>query len=117
MIDREAKLPITQQCALLDLSRSGVYYKAVPISTKDLELMRQIDKIHLAWPFYGSRKIRDELWDRCYDVGRDRVRRLMRLMGTEALYVKPNISKAHHKTKSLSCYGRGLFVRHNFYPH
>jgi putative transposase len=62
MIDREARLPITQQCALLDLCRSGVYYKAVPISAKDLELMRQIDKIHLAWPFYGSRKIRDELW-------------------------------------------------------
>jgi len=56
---------------------------------KDRELMRQIDEIHLAYPFYGSRKIRNELWARGYEVGRDRVRRLMRLMGIEALYVKP----------------------------
>ncbi len=75
MIDKNAKLPITQQCKMLGLSRSGVYYKPVPINPKDLELMRQIDEIHLSCPFYGSRNIRDELWDRGYDVGRDRVRR------------------------------------------
>ncbi len=57
--------------------------------------MRQIDEIHLAYPFYGSRQIRNELWARGYDVGRDRVRRLMRLMGIEALYVKPRLSLAH----------------------
>jgi putative transposase len=51
--------------------------------------MRQIDRIHLLYPFYGSRNIRNELWARGYDVGRDRVRRLMRRMGVEALYVKP----------------------------
>ncbi len=67
MNDKEAKLPIKQQCALLNICRSGVYYQAVPISEKDLELMRQIDEIHLKWPFYGSRKIRDELWVRGYD--------------------------------------------------
>jgi len=43
--------------------------------------MRQIDEIHLAYPFYGSRKIRDELWSKGYDVCRDKVRRLMRRMG------------------------------------
>ena len=60
-----------------------------------MELMRQIDEIHLAYPFYGSRKIRNELWARGYDVGRDRVRRLMLRMGIEALYVKPRLSLAH----------------------
>ncbi len=95
MIDKEDNLPVTRQCTLLDLSRSGVYYHPVPLSAKDRELMRQIDEIHLAYPFYGSRQIRNELWARGYDVGRDRVRRLMRLMGIEALYVKPRLSLAH----------------------
>ena len=96
MIEPELREPsISRQCQLLSLSRSSFYYKPVPISTEDLELMRQIDEIHLAYPFYGSRKIRDELWAKGYDVGRDRVRRLMRRMGIEALYVKPRLSLAH----------------------
>ncbi len=60
-----------------------------------MELMRQIDEIHLELPFYGSRKIRNELWARGYNIGRDRLRRLMRRMGVEALYVKPRLSLAH----------------------
>ena len=62
MINKEVRLPITRQCKLLELSRSGVYYTPVPVSAKDLELMRQIDEIHLQYPFYGSLKIRNELW-------------------------------------------------------
>jgi putative transposase len=54
MIDREDKLPVTCQCEILDLSRSAIYYKSVPLSEKDMALMRQIDEIHLAYPFYGS---------------------------------------------------------------
>ena len=88
MIDKGDKLPVTRQCDLLDLSRSFVYYTPTPLSAKEMELMRKIDEIHLAYPFYGSRKIRNELWAKGYDVGRDRVRRLMRRMGIEALYAK-----------------------------
>ena len=95
MIDKGDKLPVTWQCDLLDLSRSVVYYTPAPLSAKDMELMRQIDEIHLAYPFYGSRKIRDELWARGHEIGRDRVRRLMRRMGIEALYVKPKLSASH----------------------
>lgn len=95
MIDQEDKVSVTRQCDLLDLSRSGFYYKPVPLSAQEIELMRQIDEIHLALPFYGSRKIRDELHSRGNDVGRDKVRRLMRRMGIEALYVKPKLSLAH----------------------
>jgi len=47
---------VTRQCELLELSRSGFYYTPVPVSAKDMELMRQIDEIHLMYPFYGSRK-------------------------------------------------------------
>jgi putative transposase len=95
MIRKGDKIPVTRQCDILDLSRSGVYYTPAPLSAKEMELMRKIDEIHLATPFYGSRKIRDELWAKGYDVGRDRVRRLMRQMGIEALYVKPRLSLAH----------------------
>lgn len=95
MIDKEDALPVTRQCEILELSRAGIYYTPVPFSAKDIELMRQIDEIHRMCPFYGSRKIRNELWDRGHDVGRDKVRRLMRRMGVEALYVKPRLSLAY----------------------
>ena len=95
MIDKEDELSVTRQCEILELSRSGIYYMPVPVSAKDMELMRQIDEIHLMYPFYGNRKIRNELWAKGYDIGRDRVRRLMRKMGVEALYVKPRLSLAN----------------------
>ncbi len=95
MIDKEDALPVTRQCEILELSRSGIYYTPAPLSAMDIELMRQIDEIHLLYPFYGSRKIRNELWDKGYIIGRDRVRRLMRRMGIEALYVKPKLSLPH----------------------
>ena len=95
MIDRVDKLPVKRQCEILELSRSGIYYNPVPLSAIDMELMRQIDEIHLLYPFYGSRNIRNELWAKGYNLGRDRVRRLMRRMGIEALYIKPRLSSAH----------------------
>ncbi len=97
MIDKEDKVPVTRQCELLDLNRSGVYYKAVPLRVAEVELMRQIDEIHLLYPFYGSRNIRNELWSRGYKVGRDKLSRLMRRMGIEALYVKPKLSWVNPK--------------------
>ena len=93
MIDKEDKLPITRQCEMLDLNRSGVYYKPVPLSAMETDLMRQIDEIHLLYPFYGSRNIQNELCSRGYKAGRDKVRRLMRRMGIEALYIKPKLSR------------------------
>lgn len=120
MIDRKDKLPVTRQCSLLDLSRSGIYYQPVPLSAKDLALMRQIEEIHLVYPFYGSRKIRNELWSRGYDIGRDRVRRLMRRMGIEALYIKPRLSLAHSEHKARSCDYQsqpGMDGRYNVHSH
>jgi len=75
-----------------------------------MQLMRQIDEIHLAYPFYGSRKIRDELWAKGHDVGRDRVRRLMRRMGIEALYVKPRLSASHPEHVKYPYLLRGLAI-------
>ena len=101
---------MTRQCEILELCRSSLYYEPVPISPKELELMRQIDEIHLMYPFYGSRKIRDELWAKGYNVSRGRVRRLMRKMGIEALYVKPRLSLAHPDHGKYPYLLRGLKI-------
>ena len=85
MIDRTHSLPMTRQCQLLDINRSSVYYQPTGVSDEDLRLMRLIDEIHLKRPFYGSRRIRDDLQDLGHQVNRKRVQRLMRQMGIMAL--------------------------------
>jgi putative transposase len=110
MIDKDDSLPVTRQCEILDLSRSGVYYNPVPLRAIDVELMRQIDEIHLLYPFYGSRKIRTELLAKGYNIGRDRIRRLMRRMGIEALYVKPRLSICHRGHAKYPYLLRGLEI-------
>jgi putative transposase len=92
MIDRGGKVSVKRQAQLLDLSRSSVYYQARPISERDLGLMRRIDELHLEAPFYGSRKLAEQLKREGHDVGRRHVRTLMRRMGIEALYRKPRTS-------------------------
>jgi putative transposase len=95
MINREHTLPLLQQCHILSLSRSGIYYVPVPVSDKDRQLMRLIDEIHLEEPYLGTRGIRNELWNKGHKIGRSHVRTLMRKMGVEALYRKPRLSKPH----------------------
>jgi putative transposase len=95
MIDRTHELSVSRQCQLLEIGRSSYYYQAVPVSQADVDLMRLIDEIHLKYPFYGSRKVREELKDRGFKVGRGHVRTLMRKMGIEALYQKPRLSEPH----------------------
>lgn len=93
MIDRSHPLPITTQAHLLDLSRSSVYYRPVGVNERDLALMAAMDKIHLEFPFYGSRRIRGELKDCGFSVGREHVATLMRQMGIEPLFPKRRLSK------------------------
>jgi putative transposase len=93
MIDRQNRLPVTRQCQLLSLNRSTVYYQSKSTSDEDLKLMRRIDEMHLKRPFYGSRRIRDWLWEEGYDINRKRVQRLMRQMGITALYPKKGTSR------------------------
>jgi putative transposase len=99
MIDRNHELPVKRQAKLLDLSRSSVYYKPVPLSDADLVLMHRIDRLHLKYPFAGSRMLRDLLRAEGFAVGRDHVRTLMKRMGVEALYRRPRTTKpgAGHK--------------------
>jgi putative transposase len=92
MIQGAHELAKTRRCELLGLARSTAYYRAESVSESDLQLMRLIDEIHLEYPFYGSRRICDELDTRAYRVNRKRVQRLMREMGIRALYPRPRTS-------------------------
>jgi putative transposase len=93
MIDRTHELPLTRQARVLKLSRSGLYYRPRPVSAADLAVMRRIDKLHLDHPFAGSRMLRDLLNAEGVKIGREHVRTLMKKMGIEALYRRPNTSK------------------------
>ena len=83
----------TRRCELLDVARSTAYYRPEPVSEEDLVLMRLIDAIHLRLPFYGSRRIRDELEAHGQRVNRKRIQRLMRQMGLRALYPRRRTSQ------------------------
>ena len=91
MIDlKRPRLSVVRQCALLQLNRSSVYYRPVPESEGNLELMRLIDAQFLETPYYGSRQMTRHLRRLGHDVGRKRVRRLMATMGLRAIYQKPH---------------------------
>ena len=84
---------VFRQCQLLGLARSTLYYQPRGISEKDLELMRRIDEQFTSTPFYGSRRIREWLRSVGYEVSRKKVIRLMRMMGLQAIYPKPKLSR------------------------
>jgi putative transposase len=87
-------LSVTQQCELLGLPRSSYYHVPTPEPEENLRLMRVIDETYLAYPFFGSRQMARWLRRQGHRVNRKRVQRLMRLMGLEAIYQKPNLSRA-----------------------
>lgn len=95
MIDRDHELPIKRQAQLLGISRGSVYYHQEPVSEEDLRLMRRIDELHLEHPFAGSRMLRDLLRTEGVEVGRRHVSTLMKRMGLQALYRRPNTSRKH----------------------
>lgn len=94
MIDPEhRKLPLTRQCRLIGLARSTAYHRPRKGADKDAELRNRIDELYTKWPFFGTRQMRDMLRREGWNVGRKRVRRLMRIMGLEAQCPKPNLSR------------------------
>ena len=94
MISPEHKLSIVKQAAALRISRSSVYYTPPPLSDAELWVMRKLDELHLEFPFAGSRMLRDLLSQSGLLAGRRHVRTLMRRMGIDALYRRPNTSRA-----------------------
>lgn len=93
MIDRNHELSVSRQAKILGISRGSVYYLPQPASVADLALMRRIDELHLDYPFAGSRMLQGLLNAEGHEVGRLHVRTLMRKMGIETIYRRPNTSK------------------------
>lgn len=95
MVERKhPRISVKQQCRLLSIHRSGLYYKPLGESSLNLHLMRRIDEHFLRYPFKGTRRMTDWLQEEGYDVSRKRVQALYRKMGLRTIYPKPNLSKA-----------------------
>ncbi len=102
MIDIGSPLSIQRQCQLLDIARSSYYHgiKARTESAENLAIMLEMDKLHLEYPYFGARRLLVHLPDTYKGLNIKRIRRLMRLMGIEAIYPEPKTSlaeKAHQK--------------------
>jgi putative transposase len=110
MIEPSHALSVVRQCALLDLSRSSVYYTPQPVSASDLAWMRRIDELHLNHPFAGARMLRDLLVQEGLSVGRRHVATLMKKMGLEALYRRPTTSRKHPQNPVFPYLLRGLDI-------
>ena len=90
MINRDrTDLSLTKQCKLLKISRSSLYYTPVGVNAETLELMNEIDRVFTKYPFFGSRQIAAYLPRNGFHAGRHRVRRLMGIMGLQAIYKRP----------------------------
>ena len=103
-------LSLSRQCEVLSISRSSLYYKPKGESAETLALMRRIDELFLRYPFYGSRQMVRHLWRDGIRVGRHRVRRLMRLMGLQAVYRAPRTSQPHPEHRIYPHHLKGLAI-------
>jgi putative transposase len=110
MIDRQHDLPITKQAEVLCISRGSVYYLPRPVPEADLAIMRRLDRLHLEFPFAGSRMLRGFLAAEGCKIGRRHVKTLMRRMGIEALYRRPRTTKPEPGHKIYPYLLRGVQV-------
>jgi len=111
MIGRDhPDLSLSRQCQVLAISRSSFYYAPKGESVENLALMRRIDELFLKYPFYGSRQMVRQLHREGLCIGRHRVRRLMRLMGLEAIYQPPRTSDPHPEHRVYPYLLKGLAI-------
>ena len=110
LIERGGPLSLSRQCTLLGVSRSSQYYRPKGERAENLALMRRLDELHMAYPFYGSRQLMRHLRREGVTAGRHRIRRLMRLMGMEATYRRPRTSVASPEHRVFPYLLRGLTI-------
>src|SRR3984957_7176316 len=110
MIDRAHDLPITRQAEALNISRGSVYYLPRPVSEADLVIMRRLDRLHLEFPFAGSRMLRGLLVAEGCKIGRRHVKTLMRRMGIQALYRRPRTTRPEPGHKIYPYLLRGMEI-------
>src|SRR6202521_3082576 len=112
MIDRAHDLPLTKQAETLNISRRSLYYVPELVRPADLALMRQMDELHLEFPFYGSRMMRDPLAADGSKVAPRHDTTLKRKVGIEATYRRPSTSKSAQGQKIFPYLLRGLKIDH-----
>lgn len=110
MVERGGPLSLSRQCGLLGVGRAALYREPAGESEATLALMRRIDELYMDHPFYGSRQMARHLRREGVAAGRHRIRRLMRLMGLEAVYRKPRTSEPHPEHRVYPYLLRGVEV-------
>ena len=108
LIPGSSELSVRQQCKLLELNRSGLYYVTTGESDYNIMLMNKLDEQYTKTPFYGVEKMTEYLASIGYRVNVKRVRRLLREMGLEAIYPKPNLSKLNPAHKVFPYFLRNV---------
>jgi putative transposase len=99
LLEKGSGLSLRRQCELLEFSRSVLYYKAKPLGDAELVTLNLVDEIYTEHPYFGTRRMIEELGDYGINVGRQLVRKFYRLLGLEAVYPKANLSKRNHEHK------------------
>jgi putative transposase len=113
MVERKnTKITITRQSELLSVNRTSVYRPEMQRreSDENVQIMHRIDEIYMKHPYFGYRRMTWVLREQDFEINRKRVRRLMQLMGLEAIYPKPNLSKRLHATYTRPYLLRGLTI-------
>lgn len=104
-------ITLSRQAQLLNVSRSSLYYKPIPISEEEISLMNLIDELYTKCPFYGTRRIKKEIRKKhSIAVSRTRIKRLMGVMGIEAIYPKKNTSKPNIQNQTYPYLLRGIAI-------
>ena len=107
------KISVVRQCQLLGITRSGVYYAPRAESVEDAEIMRLLDAQYTETPFYGYRRMTVYLQNSGYKINHKRVLNLMRKLGLEAIYPKPNLSKPNKEHLKFPYLLRELEIEHS----
>ena len=104
------EISVVRQCQLLGINRSTIYYRGRAQSVEDVELMRLLDIQYTETPFYGYRRMTVYLQNSGFSVNHKRVLKLMRKLGLEAIYPKPNLSKPHKEHLKFPYLLRGVKI-------
>ncbi|MDY0144340.1 MAG: IS3 family transposase [Bacteroidales bacterium] len=113
MVDvKHPKLSIVEQCDLLEIHRSGLYYKPIPISAENLEIMKRLDKQYFKTPFYGVLRLTKLLKNEGFCVNKKRVRRLMKLMNWRTIYREPRTTISRKSDYKYPYLLKGLKIKH-----
>lgn len=111
MVDKaDSSLSIKQQCRLLGIQRSGLYYKPCGEKEENLKILRQMDEQYLKTPFYGVRRLTAWLRQKGYTINAKRVKRLMQMMGWQTIYRRPNTSRPDKQHKAYPYLLKGLNI-------